>query len=176
MEVIGIDNSRYKFEKNTTVSELHPGKSALIVVQNKPIGFLGELHPKMKEFYDIGKNSAVVLEIVLDELLQLRTKEVKSTNISKFPSVSRDLALIVKDEVDALDLLRLIKSVGKGLVIDTHVFDVYKGENIERGYKSLAINITYCSFDHTLSDKEVTLVEDQIKFELNKRFGAILRA
>lgn len=176
MEVIGIDNSRYKFEKNTTVSELHPGKSALIVVQNKPIGFLGELHPKMKELYDIGKNSAVVLEIVLDELLQLRTKEVKSTNISKFPSVSRDLALIVKDEVDALDLLRLIKSVGKGLVIDTHVFDVYKGENIERGYKSLAINITYCSFDHTLSDKEVTLVEDQIKFELNKRFGAILRA
>lgn len=176
MEVIGIDNSRYKFEKNITVSELHPGKSALIVVQNKPIGFLGELHPKMKEFYDIGKNSAVVLEIVLDELLQLRTKEVKSNNISKFPSVSRDLALIVKDEVDALDLLRLIKSVGKGLVIDTHVFDVYKGENIEKGYKSLAINITYCSFDHTLSDKEVTLVEDQIKFELNKRFGAILRA
>ncbi len=176
MEMLGVESSRYKLEKNNVVKELHPGKSALIYVQNKSIGFVGELHPLTKQEYDLNKVNVVVIELVLDDLLTLKTKDVKATSFSRFPSVKRDLALLVKNEIQVGDLLKLIKSTGKGLVVAVNVFDVYQGENIAKGFKSVAINITFSSLDHTLLEKEVNLVEEEIKFELNKRFGAILRS
>ncbi len=176
MKTLGVESSRYKFERNSGhLDELHPGKSATIVFQNQVIGVFGELHPTQIEKYDLGKTNAVVLEMKLDELLSAKVSTVKMSPISRFPSVSRDLALVVDQNVEANSLLKTIKVTGKGLVYDAQVFDVYQGEHVMEGKKSVAITVTYSSDDHTLSDKEIIDMENRIKFELTKQHHAELR-
>ena len=176
MDILGIESSRYKFERNTKhLDELHPGKSAEIYFQNQIIGRFGELHPNKIAEYDLGKTSAVVLEMNLDSLLSAKVSITKMSPISRFPSVSRDLALVVDKSVVARDLIKAIKVTGKGLVSEAQIFDVYEGEHVQEGKKSVAISVTYGSEDHTLSDKEITEMENRIKFELSKSFHAELR-
>lgn len=175
-EVLGIEATRYRFERNTThIDELHPGKSADIIFQNKVIGKFGELHPNKIEEFDLGKLSAVALEMNLDSLLDAKVSTIKMNPISKFPSVTRDLALVVDKEVAAKDLIKVIKVTGRGLVSNAEVFDVYEGEHILSSKKSIAISVTYSSDDHTLSDKEIIDMENRIKFELTKQYKAELR-
>ena len=174
--ILGIESSRYKFERNKKhLDELHPGKSAEIIFQNQVIGRFGELHPNKINEYDLGKNSVVALEMDLDLLLNAKVSITKMSPISRFPSVSRDLALVVSKDVAAKDLIKAIKVTGRGLVSEAQIFDVYEGEHIEDGKKSVAISVTYSSDDHTLSDKEITEMENRIKFELSKQFHAELR-
>ena len=174
--MLGIEASRYKIERNKEhLDELHPGKSAEIIFQNQVIGRFGELHPNQIAAYDLGKNSAVALEMNLDSLLSAKISVVKMSPISRFPSVSRDLALVVSKDVVAKDLIKTIKVTGRGLVSEAQVFDVYEGEHIEEGKKSIAISVTYSSDDHTLSDKEIIEMENRIKFELTKQHHAELR-
>ena len=139
------------------------------------IGRFGELHPNQVSAYDLGKNSVVVLEMNLDALLSAKVSVTKMTPISRFPSVSHDLALVVTKDVLARDLIKTIKVTGRGLVSDAEVFDVYEGENLGEGKKSIAITITYSSDERTLGDKEITEMENRIKFELTKQFRAELR-
>ena len=176
MAMLGIESSRYKFERcKDHLEELHPGKSAEIIFQNQVIGKFGELHPNQISAYDLGKTSAVVLEMNLDSLLSAKVSTTKMTPISRFPSVSRDLALLVDKSVMARDLIRTIKVTGKGIVSDATVFDVYEGEHLAANKKSIAISVTYSSDDHTLTDKEIVEVENRIKFELTKQHNAELR-
>ena len=154
---------------------MHPGKSAEIIFQNQVIGRFGELHPNKINEYDLGKTSAVVLEMNLDSILSAKVSITKMTPISRFPSVSRDLALVVDKSVVARDLIKAIKVTGKGLVSEAQVFDVYEGEHVEEGKKSIAISVTYSSDDHTLGEKEIIEMENRIKFELTKQFNAELR-
>ena len=176
MDMLGVEASRYRFDRNKEhLDELHPGKSATIVFQNQVIGRFGELHPNKIAEYDLGKTSAVVLEMNLDSLLSAKVSITKMTPISRFPSVSRDLAFVVDKEVEAKDLIRSIKFTGKSLVSEAQVFDVYEGEHVGEGKKSVAISVTYSCDDHTLTDKEIIEVENRIKFELTKQFKAELR-
>ena len=174
--LLGVESSRYKIERNNLhTDELHPGKSAEIHFQGKVIGRFGELHPNKIAEYDLGKTNAVVLEMELDSLLSAKVSLVKMSPISRFPSVSRDLAFVVNKDVPVKDLIRSIRMIGKALVRDANVFDVYEGEHVGEGKKSVAISVTYMSDDHTLQDKEIIDMEDKIKFELTKTFKAELR-
>ena len=176
MAMLGVEASRYRFERNKEhLEELHPGKSAEIIFQNKVIGRFGELHPNQVGAYDLGKNSVVVLEMDLDALLSAKVTVTKMSPISRFPSVSRDLAFVVGKEVESRDLIKTIKVTGRGLVSEAQVFDIYEGEHIEEGKKSIAISVTYSSDERTLSDKEIIDMENRIKFELTKQFKAELR-
>ena len=176
MDMLGVESSRYRFERNKThLDELHPGKSADIIFQNQVIGKFGELHPNKISEYDLGKSSAVVLEMNLDLLLNAKVSTIKMSPISRFPTVSRDLALVVDKEVSARDLIKVIKVTGRGLVSEAQVFDIYEGEHIAEGKKSIAISVTYSSDDHTLSEKEISEMENRIKFELTKQYHAELR-
>ena len=175
-ESLGIENSRYKFERlSTHLDELHPGKSAGIYFQNKLIGVMGELHPLKIDEYDLGKNPVVVLEMKLDELLSSKVSITKMKPIPKFPSVSRDLAFVIKKDIDVKDIIKTIRVTGKGIVNNAEIFDVYEGNHIDKDKKSVAISITYQKDDGTLLDKEVSDVEDKIKFELSKIYKAELR-
>ncbi len=177
MDSLGIEQSRYKFERlKEHLDELHPGKSAGLYFQNKLIGVLGELHPLKVEEYDLGKNPVVVMELKLDELLGVKVSVTKMKQIARFPSMSRDLAFVVSKDIDVKDIIKAIRVSGKGIVTNAEVFDVYEGEHIEKGKKSIAITITYQKEDMTLTEKEVTDVEDKIKFELLKSFHAELRS
>lgn len=174
--LLGIDVSRYKIERNTAhLDELHPGKSAELYFQNQLVGRFGELHPNKINEYDLGKTNAVVLEMNLDLLLSAKVSTVKMNPISRYPSVSRDLAFVVNKHIPVKDLLRSIRMIGKSLVRDAVVFDVYEGEHVEEGKKSVAISVTYMSDDHTLKDNEIIDMEDKIKFELTKTYKAELR-
>lgn len=176
MTLLGIDGSRYKIEKlDSHLDELHPGKSAKLLFQGQIVGIFGELHPQKVDEYDLGKNNVVVLELNLDLLLNAKVNNIKMMQLSKFPSIERDLAFIVDKGVLAKDIVHTIKMAGKGLVKDVQLFDVYSGKGIDENQKSMAFKITYRSDDHTLSDKEIVDVQDDIKFEITKSFKAILR-
>ena len=175
--LFGIEKSRYKFDKsNLKGNELHPGKSADIFFQGQVIGRFGELHPNQYKAYDLGKTNCIVLEMDLGSLITAKVGITKASEISKFPTVNRDLALLVKEDISSGDLLRTIKMVGKGIVNDCEVFDLYVGDNIEKGKKSIAITVSFSSLDHTLTDKEINDVFDKIKFELSKTYNAELRS
>ena len=150
-------------------------KMIITYFQNQKIGVCGELHPNKYDEYNLGKTNAVVLEMNLDSLLNAKVSTIKMAPISKFPSVQRDLAFLVSKEVLASELIKTIKYVGKGIVKDVNIFDVYEGSNIANNLKSVAISITYRKDDATLTDKEVSDVEEKIKFELTKVYKAELR-
>ena len=178
MTVLGIEESRYKLErvKDSHNDELHPGRSADIILQGQKIGTFGEIHPNKLKEYDLGKTSAIVLEMNLELLLEAKISLLKAKGYSRFPVVSRDLALLVDKKVDARDILRTVKTTGKGIVKDANVFDVFEGEAIGLNNKSIAISIIFGSDDRTLSDKEVNDVEEEIKYALLKEHKAIIRS
>ena len=174
---LGIEGSRYRFDRFVDDGhELHPGKSANIIFQNKVIGVMGELHPNQIEKYDLGKSSAVVLEMNLEALLEAKVSETKMAPISRFPSVSRDLAFVLDATIPASDVIKTIKTVGRGLVNNCEVFDVYQGTGIAEGKKSMALSVTYRKDDGTLTDKEIGDIEDKIKFELSRSYKAEIRS
>ena len=174
--LLGVEPTRYRLERiKDHKDELHPGKAVDVIVNNKVIGSFGVLHPNKVKEYDFGKNEVIVLELVLDTLIDMKVGAVKNKPISKFPLVNRDLALVVDKTVLAKDLIKSIKQVGKGIVKNAEIFDVYEGDNIEASKKSVAITISYGSDDHTLLEKEVNDVEEKIKFELTKVYKAALR-
>ena len=175
---LGVEASRYRFDRNQgdDKHELHPGKAANIIFQNKVIGVMGELHPNQIEKYDLGKTSAVVLEMDLEALLEAKVSETKMSPISRFPSVSRDLAFVLDANISAGDVIKTIKTVGRGLVNNCEVFDVYQGTGIAEGKKSMALSVTYRKEDGTLTDREISDIEDKIKFELSRSYKAEIRS
>ena len=173
--IFGIESSRYRFDRlDSSKEELHPGKSAKIIFQNTCIGVMGELHPNAYKEFDFGKLPVLILEMNLEPLLTAKVSVSKMTPISRFPFVSRDLAFIIAKDVAASEIIKTIKFVGKGLVKEVNIFDVYEGSNISDNKKSVAVNISLGS-DHTLTDKEIVDAMDKIKFELNKKFNIELR-
>ncbi|MDY0177669.1 MAG: phenylalanine--tRNA ligase subunit beta [Bacilli bacterium] len=177
MEILGIEKNRYHLERLIThKEEFHPGKSATIKVANEIVGVIGELHPNEIIKRDLGqKNKVVALELRLDSVFALKTSLIKMREISKYPFVNRDIALLVDRQIEVRDLLKSINKIGKDLVIASEVFDVYEGENIEPDKKSVAISISYRANDHTLVEKEVSELEAKIKSELNRQFKAVVR-
>ncbi len=174
--VLGIEPTRYRFDRFVDEGdELHPGKAASIIFQNKKIGVLGELHPNQIEKFDLGKTAAVVLEMNLEALLEAKVSETKMTQISRFPSVSRDLAFVLDANIAAGDLVKAVKKVGGSYVVGCEVFDIYQGTGIAEGKKSMAISVTYRKDEGTLTEKEVNDAEEKIKFELSRNFKAEIR-
>ena len=175
--LLGIEASRYKIEPSKeNGGYLHPGKSADLYFQNQLIGRFGEIHPLIEAKYDLGKDKAIVLEMNISPLLEAKVSQIKMAEISKFPAVIRDLALLVDKDLASEEVIKVVKKCGKGIVSKVEVFDIYIGaSHVLFGKKSLAIRITYQSKDHTLTDREISLLEDQIKFELNKSLKAELR-
>ena len=112
----------------------------------------------------------------LEALLDAKVSETKMSQISRFPSVSRDLAFVLDASTPSSDIIRAVKKVGGSYVINCEVFDIYQGANIAEGKKSMAITVTYRKDDGTLTDKEIGDAEEKIKFELSRNFKAEIRS
>ena len=112
----------------------------------------------------------------MDVLFKIGQGKVEFKQLPKFPSVSRDLAIVVKDQVLAKDLIEKIKELGGELLVELQIFDVYKGGQIPSDSKSIAFSLTFQAMDRTLTDKEINEIFDRIQNSLGVHFGATLRA
>jgi phenylalanyl-tRNA synthetase beta chain len=154
-------------------SALHPGQAAQILsATGEKIGVLGMLHPMLEK--QLGFESQVFL-FELDQDLLLNKKVAKFAPLSKYPSVCRDLALIVKEEISADDIIACIKSSVDDTLQDVALFDLYRGKGIEEGYKSVAVSIILQNFSQTLTDSEIDAILNNILQTLANTIGAKLR-
>ena len=165
---LGVEAS---FEPGSDKS-LHPNKQATIVIANNSLGVIGELHPKVLEAFEIS-GSAYLFEIDLTALLPFTVGHKIFQPISRFPAIVRDIALVVDDKITHRQIQDAIKSFS--LVKRVTLFDVYAGEQVPPGKKSLAYRITFQSPTHTLTDEEIDKVQQQILDKLSDELGATLR-
>ncbi|MCB0862471.1 MAG: phenylalanine--tRNA ligase subunit beta [Solirubrobacterales bacterium] len=133
---------------------LHPGKSGVVRVDERPIGWIGEIHPLVAAEYDL--DCAVAFEIALADLLQASpVGEEAYRDFTPFPPVDRDLAVLVAEEMPASSVLAAVRDSGGELLASVSVFDVYSGEGVGEGEKSLALRLRFRAPDRTLSDEEI---------------------
>ena len=165
------DFASYEFSR-AEVSALHPGQSAQITKNGRLVGFVGALHPELER--KLGLNGrTLIFELLLPEILGQKIPE--ACDISRFPANRRDLAIVVKEDVDAKKVLQLIEKVGGSLLIGLNLFDVYQGQGIEDGFKSLAIALVLQDTNKTLEDKDITDVIERVVDSLQTELNASLR-
>ena len=155
---------RYSFVQDVTKlpKEMHPGQSAIISVNNDIVGVIGKVHPK------VSKEDVYILEIDLDKLLAKKVGKMKYKEISKFPNIKKDLAVIMPKNMTAAEVgMKIKKSAGSNLE-SYEVFDVYTGTGIEEGMKSIAYSLTFGKMDRTLTDEEINQALDKIIKDLEK--------
>ena len=169
--LFGINKNRYKEERLTDSKYYHPGRSTKISIGNKVIGVCGQIHPLLSK--DIGET--YVLELNLTELFNLKVPQTRMSQISKYPMVNRDLALVVEKDILAEDIIKTIKKFGKSIVKNVEIFDVYQGEHLKDGYKSVAISISFQDDAKTLVEKDINDSIDSIMNGLFKVLKAELR-
>lgn len=152
---------------------LHPGRTAFITLDGRRIGIIGQLHPNEQKARDL--KTTIVMELNLAELFKEQTEPLVYTQVPRYPSITRDVALVLSKIVEAGTIEKLIRSAGGKLLKDVRVFDLYEGDNLEAGKKSVAFSLTYFDPEKTLTDEEVTAVHEKVVGAL-KESGAELRS
>ena len=160
---------RYSFMKQEMPKEMHPGQSAMINVNGSNIGMIGKIHPS------VTKDDVYVLEINLDELFTKKVGKMKYKEFSKFPSINKDIALVVDKKAVSKDIEKVIKSAGGSLLTNIEVFDVYTGVGVGIDKKSIAYSLTFSDMKKTLTDEEINELMDKIIDAVSKKCGAELR-
>ncbi|HDG9548442.1 phenylalanine--tRNA ligase subunit beta [Staphylococcus aureus] len=158
--------------RRADIDGLHPGRTAEILLENKVIGFIGELHPTLAADNDLKRT--YVFELNFDALMAVSVGYINYQPIPRFPGMSRDIALEVDQNIPAADLLSTIHAHGGNILKDTLVFDVYQGEHLEKGKKSIAIRLNYLDTEETLTDERVSKVQAEIEAVLIEQ-GAVIR-
>jgi phenylalanyl-tRNA synthetase beta chain len=157
----------------------HPGKCARILSSGKQVGVFGELHPQVRERYDwpvtYKANQILAADLDLDGLLSLMPELNETAPVPEYPPVLEDLALVVDEGLPAERVAELIRQTGGKVLQEVRLFDVYRGEKIGAGRKSLAYSLTYQAVDKTLSDKDVAGIRTHILRRLEQELGAKLR-
>ncbi|HDC3721705.1 TPA: phenylalanine--tRNA ligase subunit beta [Staphylococcus aureus] len=158
--------------RRADIDGLHPGRTAEILLENKVVGFIGELHPTLAADNDLKRT--YVFELNFDALMSVSVGYINYQPIPRFPGMSRDIALEVDQNIPAADLLSTIHAHGGNILKDTLVFDVYQGEHLEKGKKSIAIRLNYIDTEETLTDERVSKVQAEIEAALIEQ-GAVIR-
>ncbi|WP_210125262.1 phenylalanine--tRNA ligase subunit beta [Staphylococcus sp. GDY8P85P] len=159
----------YKAEE---IKGLHPGRTAIVTLEGKEIGFIGELHPQVATDNDLKRT--YVFELNYDAMMDVAVGYINYAPIPRFPGVTRDIALEVNHEVPSSELKQTIHDNGEDILQSTLVFDVYEGEHLEEGKKSIAIRLNYLDTEDTLTDERVSKVHDKILEALQAQ-GATIR-
>lgn len=167
--------SELDFSPQSKLPFMHPGRTAVFTVNKKEFGYLGEVHPAVLKDYGIETKAYIAVvyaDILFDNMNLVRTYNP----VAKFPAIKRDIAMLVKEDVMAKDIENAIKAKGGEFIESVRLFDVYKGEKLQEGYKSVAYSISFRSADRTLTDDEVAAAMKKILANLEKKLGAQLRS
>ncbi|MCI5774943.1 MAG: phenylalanine--tRNA ligase subunit beta [Aerococcus sp.] len=166
------------FEATDQIKDMHPGQTAAIHFQTADndtvIGFVGIIHPQLAEAYDLEKQTAV-FELDLEPLVSVPEQAVVQAGIPKFPGSQQDIALIVDESVSHQDIIDIIREVSDSYLADVELFDIYRGEHIPDGKKSMAYTLKYLNPDGNLVDQEVSDDVQKIKQALEEKWHAELR-
>ena len=169
---LGISDVTY--EASEKYPYLHPGRQALLMNGETEVAYLGQLHPEAAENYNM-KGEVYVAVVHIDELMKLATFERKYESVAKFPAMTRDLSMLMKKEILVGQLEAIFKKRGGALLESIELFDVYEGDQIAEGYKSVAYSLKFRHKDKTLEDAEVTAIIDKILKDLSD-LGVELRS
>ncbi len=167
LDYLGFKN-RYSFEVCNTTN-MHPGMSAKVYLDRKEIGIIGRVHPSLT------KDEIYICEISMDKLM-VNTKPIKYKEVSKYPSVIKDLAFVVSKDVLSKDIMEIIKKSGGRLLTDINVFDVYTGENVDNDKKSIAYSLTFNDPTKTLTEEEINTLFEKIIKDVESKTDAKLRS
>jgi phenylalanyl-tRNA synthetase beta chain len=171
LEELNIDKYRILSSNNDS---MHPGRTAELLINNKRVGCLGEVHPDVLDNYDIPV-VVYIAELNFEEILQQSDMNIKYRSLPKYPSVARDIAIVVTEEITAGQVEEIIRNKGGKLIEEVKLFDIYRGSQIEEGYKSMAYSIVYRSDEKTLSEEDIAKVHNKIVNSLINQVGAALR-
>jgi phenylalanyl-tRNA synthetase beta chain len=170
-DVLGLkEQITYKQAKR---DGLHPGRTAEILLNGINAGFIGQVHPKLQKQMDL--TETYVFELALQQLLEANLEELKFSVIPRFPSMTRDIALVVDREIVAGDLKETISEAGGKLLKEVSVFDLYEGDKLEENKKSLAFSLRYFDPERTLTDEEVTKAHEKVLRAVEEKYAAVLR-
>jgi len=178
---IGINNSKIHLS-NKTKKWYHPGRSGQLLLgsSNGPeLGYFGEIHPSIIKQLDLRVENVLGFEIFLDNIPESRTKirEIKPQFIvSDYQKVVRDFAFVIDEKYSSGEIINLVKNIDKELIKIVRIFDIYQGDNIEKGKKSIAFNVTFEPKDKTLSDEDIEKVSKKIISIVQNTTGAALRS
>ncbi|MGN1170619.1 MAG: phenylalanine--tRNA ligase subunit beta, partial [Lachnospiraceae bacterium] len=140
---------------------LHPGRQAQISYDGVIVGFLGEVHPEVLDNYDIG-TKAYVAVLDMPEITKFATFDRKYTGIAKYPAVTRDISMVVPKEILVGEIEKMIAQRGGKILESYQLFDLYEGEQIKSGYKSVAYSIVFRALDRTLEESDITAAMKKI--------------
>ena len=169
LDFLGL-NGRYTLNlSNELPKEIHPKINSEIIVSGKSVGYFGKLHPS------VSKDDIYVCEISLTKLNENKTGDVKYKELNKYPKIEKDLAFVVDENVESFEIQKEIKKSGGKLLTNVTVFDIYHGENISEGKKSIAYNLTFEDYTRTLTEEEVMGVFNNIIKTIENKFNASLR-
>ncbi|MBV9124381.1 MAG: phenylalanine--tRNA ligase subunit beta [Planctomycetes bacterium] len=157
------------------VSYLHPGRAAEFLIAGKPVGSFGQLHPRTAEGYKLGERVILAGELDLEAILAAVPSRFLYTPVPRFPTALRDIAVIVDESVPAERVVSEIRTAGGTILSGIRLFDVYRGESIPTGMKSLAYALAYQAEDRTLTDKEVDKAHKKIEDRLKHVLKAQIR-
>jgi phenylalanyl-tRNA synthetase beta chain len=151
---------------------LQPGQAANILRDDDAVGFIGKLHPEVAKIFDLDKG---VLLFELNTELAFASTVPVAKNVSKFPMIRRDIAVVVSDEISAADLVAAVESAAPDLIQNVKIFDVYKGAGIEAGLKSVALGLILQETSRTLTDDDADAAKSAAVSKLQQEFAAVLR-
>ena len=172
LKVLGL---KYDVLKEEINSSFHPGRTAKVAVGNDVLGIFGEIHPMVRENYDISEK-VYIAEINFDKLVRYTKSSKKYSPIPKYPSVERDLSIVVDEDVQVADIEKVIKKYGKKILENIKLFDVYRSANLGENKKSIAYSLSFRSFEKTLTDEEISGTINNIISNLGNEFNAVLRS
>lgn len=174
LEELGFDEKRVIIKENDIdTNTFHPLQSAAIYLGKELLGVFGRVHPAKEKEYDIDR--CVIAELNLSVVYDAKPAKIKFQPICKYPAVSYDLALIVDDEVKVGDILACIRKAAGRLLTEVEVFDIYRGIGIPEGKKSVAVSLVYQSNEKTLTEQDITPVNEKVMENLKKTVHAQLR-
>jgi phenylalanyl-tRNA synthetase beta chain len=155
------------------IENMHPGRTAVVKLDGIPVGLVGQLHPALQIELDL--KDTYVFELNATNLIEADTEQMVYKTLPRYPSITRDIALVVDQDLPAGDLFTVIQAAGGELLKEVNLFDLYQGEKMEEGKKSLAFSLKYFDPERTLTDEEVVTAHNRVLKSLEEHFGAQLR-
>lgn len=152
---------------------MHPGRTAELYLGEKLVGFVGQVHPTVQKELDL--TETYVFELSLVDLLTTNVEETRYESIPRYPSITRDIALVVNKDVVAGDIKKVITESGGKMLKEVAVFDLYEGDRLEEGKKSVAFSLRYFDPERTLTDEDVTKTHQKVLDAVEEKLGATLR-